>query len=269
MWPFKRKTRWQLAQSGAVKPGYAIEATLTASRIREGTRVGLAWAEVTSNGREDEDTSYHGGDGLPATDSATTLKWFEEKVLQGVEFTGETMTVPIRVPLPIWAPPSAIGDIQLTRPQLRLNPLPLGGEVTLDVDALPVHHTLIQATGALGWQFVRGQLWARSGKKLPRFEQRLTFKPGTELQLDKATVTDVCVVPQAISPVAAKVSLTVFARKFPSGRFAIARVEDLMLRDDAEAWAAEVRSKLTAALANAKLPNDSLLDGDIISTWLS
>lgn len=63
----------------------------------------------------------------------------------------------------------------------------------------------------------------------------------------------------------AKVDLTVFARKFPHGLFPIARVSDVVLGENAQVWATEVKQRLTDELRRAKIPGGGLVDDNLVA----
>jgi hypothetical protein len=59
-------------------------------------RSGDLWARIEAAGREDADTTYHSGDGLPASDSPVTIRWWEHEAINGVAIA-HIMVVPFAV----------------------------------------------------------------------------------------------------------------------------------------------------------------------------
>ena len=121
------------------------------------------------------------------------------------------------------------------------------------------------AVDAMGWTFVRSQLWHRSGRKGPSVVQVLTFRPGNSVELAGAKVVHVEVVAIATSPNSARVEIGVHARKFPHGLFRIAKVDDVAIGDDSRTWANAVKVRLAEELATAKIPGGGLIDDNAIA----
>lgn len=269
---WRKKTRWALAVTspGPILPGRYVECELTATKIKPGTRIAIAWAKIQADGREDSDSSQYAGDGLPSSDSAATLRWWEQEVLSQVDFTGETMTVPLRVRLPFWSPPAMVGDTRilpaLSRPSVVLSPT-YGDKASFDVEALPVHHTLFAATESLGWTFRKGTLW-KGTRKRP-VELRLMFAQHDSFEHADVAIAHAVAVPFAIKPNTAQVAVTIYARKFPHGLFPIASVSDVLLDEDAEAWAVAIRQRLAEEIASASIPGGGVLDEHFISGVIS
>lgn len=204
------------------------------------------------------------------------MRGVDQKVLTDINLSGDTMRLPFQVRLPIWAPPSMVASSASCHPRhdrkIRLTPLDYGGPADFDIQALPVHHALLDATDSLSWKFARGQLRERSDFESP-IELRLTFKPKGSLEFRGVTIADVQIVPTPVGPTKARVTVTVFARKFPLGVFPLASVDDVPLKDDATSWSTAIRKRLAEEMATAKLPDGTTFYTDFISTaldtWLS
>ncbi|MBJ8338205.1 hypothetical protein JGU71_04845 [Antrihabitans sp. YC3-6] len=268
-WRKKRTTRKLEVGTEPAVPGREVSLALVSAKVAPGYRLGDCKAKVVVNGKKDVDNTYHSGEGLTSSEVSATLDIAEQAVLADADTAGPTADLPFTVRLPIWAPPTAIGDLRFltysSRPGVELSPLAYGGTARFDIDALPVHHTLRAAVDAMGWTFVRSQLWHRSGRKGPSVVQVLTFRPGNSVELAGAKVVHVQVVAIATSPNSARVEIGVHARKFPHGLFRIAKVDDVAIGDDSRTWANAVKVRLAEELATAKIPGGGLIDDNAIA----
>lgn len=249
---FRRRPKWKLA-CGVGRPGGRLDVSLSVSS----GDLDPTTVDISIDGKKEVTADYTVGDGMPSTQASATIRWLRR---EGALSDGSA-----QIELPVWAPPSIVGAKRFGPASwLCLYPLEHGGRQPVEIHGLPVHETLLEATGMLGWQLRKGQIWQRPGGGTPPFELRLVFKPGEGIDHGGCKITELHVSPVASAPDAASVAIAVIARKTPHGLFTLAALDDVPLGSDAAAWAADVRDQLGAAIAAGTLPDGRMLEESAI-----
>ncbi|KAA1418846.1 hypothetical protein F0U44_10200 [Nocardioides humilatus] len=267
---FSRKPKFRVEVVGEPpRPGERLRGEVVATRLRAGQRITIAYATVAMDGRRQVDPStWSSSDAPPATEERWEARILQDEVLHDVELVPEEMRIPFEVQLPVWMPPTAIGEVRvLPSPGPKVTIGPLYGDARFEVAPLPVHYALLDGIAALGCQVRGGKLWERSdfgkGKRRGKrtFDHRIECSPPAELEHSEVKVTAVVVVPTATSRETATTDVLVLARKLGRGAFVLAKVTDIELAADPAGWARAVKEQLQAALAGADISGQASADG--------
>jgi hypothetical protein len=276
---FRKKTKWRLELDPTpVVPGHDLRGELIATKFTPGSRIGNERAEVCIDAKRPT-SSYSTSsnpDTPPASEEHTEIRLIDVHVHFDTDLEGDEARLPFEVQLPIWMPPTIVGNTRLLgtyeAPELRLGFW--AKKASFDVAGLPVHETLLEGIDALGCKVRNAKIWDHSRPRDKRkFDYWIECSAPEGVDHDDAKVTGVVVIPWPKSPHKAITDVMVRARKFPKGVFNLATVSGVELGDDASAWAEEVKRRLREQLEQAAVEKDDFVDGTVIvgivDAWLS